>query len=222
MRLLNLFASPRPSRLTESMNELGTMLGTAADMFGAATACLLDNAPITADLPAMDATINAGEQRIRRALLMHVAEDPRDELRLSLLVLSIVQDAERCGDLAKSIAKVAALAARPRMGAYVDALRPLRDRVEAMFPRTRAAFLDADAESARLVMLEHNRLKKDNAAFLQRLAAAPDVSSNEGIVLALGSRMIARTSSHLSNIISAVAMPFEQVRRSPTWGDGAL
>jgi hypothetical protein len=38
-------------------------------------------------------------------------------------------------------------------------------------------------------------------------------------VLAVSSRMIGRVSSHLSNIISSVAMPFDQIRRSPTWGD---
>ena len=76
-----------------------------------------------------------------------------------------------------------------------------------------------DARAGRVVMDEHAETKRDVAGFLQTLAAADDVTTNEAVVLAVTSRMIGRTSSHLSNIVSAVALPFDQVRNSPTWGD---
>ena len=135
------------------------------------------------------------------------------------MLVSIVQDAERCGDLAKGLAKTAALAAHPRMGAHVEALRPIRDHVQETFPRVRKAFLSSDTEAARAVMEENDRTKADTADYLRRLATADDLTPNLAVVLAVASRMIGRTGSHLSNIISSVALPFDEIRRSPTWNE---
>ena len=217
MNFFSFLTGSRPPLVDKSLNELGTMLDTADTMFAASTNCLLDNEELKVDLSGMDQTINTGEQRIRRAVLEHLLSDPREELALSLLLISIVQDAERCGDLAKSIAKASDLADAPRMGRHVEALRPIRDRVQAAFPQVRRSFIVGDERAARKVMEEHDETKADVARFLQELASSDDVSANAAVVLAIAARMVGRTSSHLSNIISAVALPFDQVRSSPTW-----
>lgn len=216
MQFFGFLTGTKPALIARSLDALAEMIDTAGRMYAAATASLLDNESLELDLSAEDETINAYEQEIRRAMLEHVTLSPRDELALSLVLVAIVQDAERLGDLAKSIAKVAELADRPRMGAHVETLRPLRDRVQTAFPRVRAAFLSGDVESARIVMGEHERTKADVAAYLTRLAAAPDLTPNLAVVLASGGRMIGRTSAHLSNIISGVAVPFDQIRRAPS------
>ena len=219
MKLFNFLSDSRPPLVEQSLEDLGAMIDDADAMFAAATGCLLDNESLTVDLSAMDEEINAYEQKIRRAVIEHIAVDPRDELTLSLLLISIVQDAERCGDLAKSIAKAAALADAPRMGPHVEALRSIRDRVQALYPKAHSAFLQANMSDAKAVMDEHDALKKEVSGYLKKLASASDLSSNLAVVLGISARMIGRTSSHLSNIISSVAMPFDQIRRSPTWGD---
>ena len=219
MNLFNFLTGARPPLVEQSMTDLGTMLDTADSMFAAATNCLLDNETLHVDLSAQDDLINEREQKIRRSVLEHILADPRGELALSLLLVSIVQDAERLGDLAKSIAKASDLSDAPRMGRHVEALRPIRDRVQSAFPRVRRSFVVGDAKVGRVVMDEHARTKIDVATFLKELAAADDVTSNEAVVLAVASRMIGRTSSHLSNIVSAVALPFDQVRNAPTWTD---
>ncbi len=217
MQLFRFLTGARPPLIERCLRDLDAMLATSDEMFAEATDCLLDNDPITVDLSALDDRVNGYEQAIRRAVLEHVVANPHVETSFSLLLVSIVQDAERCGDLAKSIAKASSLSDHPRMGRHVEALRPIRDRVQSMFPRTRHAFSHADTYAARTVMEEHDRTKADVADFLRDLALDPKVTVNEAVVLAVGSRMIGRTSSHLSNIISAVALPFDQVRNSPTW-----
>lgn len=217
MNLFSFLTGSRPPLVDQSLKDLGAMLDTADSMFAAATNCLLDNEDLNVDLSAQDELINEREMAIRRAVLEHILSDPRQELSLSLLLISIVTDAERLGDLAKSIAKASAMAEAPRMGRHVETLRPIRDRVQAAFPKVRRSFIVGDAKGGRAVMEEHNRTKADVAAFLQDLASADDVTTNEAVVLAVTSRMIGRTSSHLSNIISAVALPFDQVRNAPTW-----
>ena len=217
MQFFSFITGAKPPLIERSIRDLGAMLDTSARMFDAATTCLLDNEPVTVDLAALDDEVNDHEQAIRRAVLEHIAVDSRAETSLSLLLVSIVQDAERCGDLAKSIAKASALADAPRMGRHVEALRPVRDRVQDTFPRVREAFRRGDTRVARAVMEEHDRTKGEVADFLDGLARADDLTTNLAVVLAVSSRMIGRVSSHLSNIISAVALPFDQVRNAPTW-----
>ena len=219
MNLFNFLTGSRPPLVEQSMTDLGVMLDTADSMFAAATNSLLDNEPLHVDLSAQDDIINEREQTIRRSVLEHILADPRAELSLSLLLVSIVQDAERLGDLAKSIAKAADLASSPRMGRHVEALREIRDRVQSAFPRVRRSFIVGDAKVGRVVMDEHAQTKIDVGDFLQRLAEADDLTSNEAVVLSISARMIGRTSSHLSNIVSAVALPFDQVRNAPNWAD---
>ena len=216
MQLFSFLFGTKPPLIERSLDQLGAMLDVSADMFEAATACLLDNEPVRVDLSALDDKVNEYETSVRRAVLEHMVSDPRVETSFSLLLVSIVQDAERCGDLAKSIAKASELADRPRMGELVEALRPVRDRVLSAYPRARRAFVEGDARLARTVMDEHIQTKADVADFLTRIAAS-DAPTNEAVVLSVASRMIGRTSSHLSNIISAVALPFDQVRNAPTW-----
>ncbi len=219
MNLFNFLTGSRPPLVDQSMTDLGTMLDTSDSMFAAATNLLLDNEPLHIDLSAQDEIVNEREQTIRRSVLEHILADPRGELALSLLLVSIVQDAERLGDLAKSIAKAADLANAPRMGAHVDRLREIRDRVQSAFPRVRRSFVVGDAKVGRTVMDEHAQTKTDVADFLRALAEADDVTPNQAVVLAITARMIGRTSSHLSNIVSAVALPFDQVRNAPNWND---
>jgi phosphate uptake regulator len=221
MQFFRFITGAKPPLIQQSLDRLGDMLDTSQAMFEAATDCLLDNIPVRVDLAALDDEINENEQRIRRAVLEHISADPRAELSLSLLLVAIVQDAERCGDLAKSIAKASELADAPRMGPHVDALRPVRDRVRDTFPRVRQAFASGDTEVARTVMEEHDATKAEIAGFLRDLASSDDATVNSAVVLGVSSRMVGRTSSHLSNIISAVALPFDQVRNAPTWDTGA-
>lgn len=218
MAFFSFLTGARPALIDLSVRQLLTMLDTASDMFGSATALLLDNEPLTLDLSERDQGINASESAIRRSVLEHVSVAPQEELSFSLILVSIVQEAERCGDLAKNIASVADLADAPRMGDHVEVLRVIRDRVADMFPRVRSAFERDDDTVARAVMDEHTQTKRDVADYLRRLASADDLTANQAVVLATSSRMIGRTSSHLSNIISGVALPFDELRNSLSTG----
>lgn len=219
MPIFDFFRSTRPALVDQAVRHLGSMLELSGEMFGAASGHLLDNEPLTVDIREMDEEVNRLEREVRRLVLEHMAINPRDELSLSLLLLSVVQDAERMGDLAKALVKAAALADAPRMGPHVAGLRTIRDGIQALFPKARAAFVSADASGARAVMQAHDAAKGEVARYIEGLAKAEDVSVNLAVVLAISARMFGRVSAHLSNILSTVAMPFDQIRRSPTWGD---
>lgn len=216
MWLLDALRSTPSPLVQQGTATVGEMLRTSAAMFDASTACLLDNEPLTQDLGAMDDIVNQGEQDVRRMVLEHLAISPQDDLTWSLLLLSTIQDAERSGDLSKSLAKTAALADAPRQGDHVETLRGIRSDVRTMFDGTQKAFSDGDAASARAVLEKNVEMKARVTTLLEAIASDASLTPNAATVLALSARMIGRMGSHLANIASAVALPFDMVRGAGT------
>lgn len=219
MSFFNLFKGEQPPLIEQAFNDVQVMLQGGQEMFSAATACLLDNEILDVDLSALDQEVNRREQDLRRAVLEHLTIDPNRELLFSLKLISIVHEAERIGDLAKSLAKAAALAKRPRFGRHVEPLRVMRDQILEMFDASRQGFVEGDVAAARALMQVHEGLKGDVTAYLTALADAEDLTPNEAVVYALAARLLSRVSSHLANIASTVATSFDRIRRAPTWSD---
>lgn len=217
MRFFDFLRGERPSLIQRALSDLQIMLETSRRMFEDACAHLLENEILEGDLNAQDETVNDREADIRRAVLEHMKGDPKREVVLGLVLISIVQDAERIGDLAKSISEVARMAHGPRHGTQIDRLRALRDRVAVDFRDTSDALTRADEERARAVMDRSAAIKEELTGYIREIARDGSLDSNTAVVMALGARMMSRTSSHLSNIASSVAMPFEQIRRQPDW-----
>ena len=212
MTFFDLFKTHRPPLIQQCLDDMNLMLETTHEMFTEASAYLLVGEPLRIDLEAKDSVVNEKEQAVRRAVLEHVVIDPQHELVFSLVLVSIVQDAERIGDLAKTLAETAALAQGPRTEANIEALRDIRGHVAMMFEQTRAAFIESDTERARQVMAANRETKTRVKAFLKRLAGQADLAGNEALVLGIAARVIGRTSSHLSNLASSVVLPFDQLR----------
>lgn len=219
MAFFDFFRDNQPPLVAEAFEDVRSMLEVGHEMFAAATAHLLDNEILDVDLAQLDEKINKGEQDLRRSVLEHLTIDPGRELIFSLKLISIVHEAERIGDLAKSIAKVTDLAEEQRMGPHVEPLRGQRDSIMRMFERAREGFVKADESIARELMKEHERQKDLTTKYLKQLAASDDLTANEAVVYALAARMMNRVSSHLSNIASTVVTSFDKLRRSPTWSE---
>ncbi len=212
MKLFDFLAGKSAPLIAEATGHVATMMKESHHMYRAATSCLLENEILTMDLEAVDKTVNDGEHAVRRLVLEHIAIDPDHELVFGLILLSIVQDAERLGDIAKTISEVASLASQKRHGTKVDELRLLRDDVDQMFEQTITGFVDGDVELTRNVMSGNQEHKIRREAFIRSVAEDGQIGENLAVVLALGARLIGRTSSHLSNIASGVAVPFDQLR----------
>lgn len=188
------------------------MLSNGRDMFDAAAAHLLDNEILDVDLRALDGDINRREQSSRQAVLEHLTVDPKHELVLCLKIISIVQEAERIGDLAKMLGRTARVAHKPRLGPLVEPLRSIRSRIMRMFDQTLYGFVEGDTSVARQLMEEQPKIKEELRHYLRQLANHADITPNEAVVYALSARTMSRVSSHLANIASTVVSPFDQIR----------
>lgn len=213
MSLFSFFTGKQPPLITDALQEVDAMLETSGEMLEAALACLLDNEALEVDLSERDEVVNESEQEVRRLVLEHLAIDPERERIQSLILISAVQEAERIGDLAKSLAAAASLADAPRLSRHAEPLRQLRDRLFRLLAETRQGFGKADAQAAHRVMKEHDDVKSFVADYLETIAHADDVTPNEAVVYAISARMMSRISSHLSNIVSSTLVPFDQIRR---------
>ncbi len=186
-------------------------------MFEAATGHLLENEVLEEDLSKMDELINNGEQHIRRVVFEHLSMYPEQDLIFCLKLVSIVNEAERIGDLAKSIAKVAKLANQPRMGALVTPLREFRNTILGMFLQLEEGFFRGNAEEAQQIMEKHKALKAEVANYIINLAGEENLTGNQGVIYALSARMLNRVSAHIANMASTVVSPIDQIRRTAAW-----
>lgn len=216
MAIFNLFKGEAPPLVERAFQDVKSMLATGYEMFTASTGVLLDNEILEIDLQQLDARINQCERNLRRSTLEHLSIDPGSELIFSLKLISIVNEAERIGDLCKSLSKVAGLAKKPRVGPYVEPLREVRDKILGMFERGNQGFISEDVSAARELMRTHEQVKNDIAAYLVKLADEENITPNESMVFAMSARILSRISSHLANIASTVALPFDQMRHAPS------
>lgn len=213
-----IFGSGKSSSLVEAaFEDVSTMLKQSAKMLDFSLQALLDNQTLQVDLEDMDDVVDDGERMVRRTILQHLTVNPKQDLVASLILVSMVQDAERIGDFARGLAELIGLAGSPREGRFAEELRTLAARLRPMFETCEEAFREDNSEKATVVMGEHTELK---AAFVDytKEVAASDLSADMAIVYATGARILRRISAHLSNIASSVVQPYDQIRH----GDEAL
>ncbi len=207
-----LFGGAPSPLLVKSFQELEEMVEQSLRMFDESVAGLLGNAEISVDLEEMDDYVDAREREIRRRVIEHLAYDPKKDMVASLVMATMVHDAERLGDYARGLSEVIPLAKGPRSGPFKERLQDLADRLRPLFERTRKALHEDDAEMAGRIMSDCRALKKD---FLTYSAEVADSSllADQAVVYATGARMMRRMGSHLSNLASAIRLPYDQIRR---------
>jgi phosphate transport system protein len=212
--LKKLFSLGKRSTLIETaFREVTAMLQQADRMLDYSLAVLLDNQELEVDLEVMDDVIDDAERMVRRSVLEHMTVSPRQDLVASLILASIVQEAERIGDFARGLAEIAALAKEPRSGPFADELRTLAVRVRSLFEQCEEAFRKDDPVMAHTIMATQRELKAELNRYLQDIADS-DLTADMALVYGSSATMLRRISSHLSNIVSTVIQPFDLIRRN--------
>ena len=207
-----LFGSGKRSTLVEAaFEDVSTMLRQSAKMLDHSLAALLDNQELEVDLDHMDDVVDEGERMVRRTILEHLSVNPKQDLVASLILVSMVQDAERIGDFSRGLGELVELAKSPREGDFAIQLRTLADRLRPMFEVCEEAFRRDDADLAKRVVSEHLELKQAFIEYTQRVAAS-DLAADMAIVYASAARILRRISAHLSNIASTVVQPYDRIR----------
>lgn len=207
-----LFGTGKLSVLLEAaFRDITTMIEQSARMLDHSLSVLFDHAELEVDLDRLDDVVDEGERMVRRRVLEHLTVNPTKDLVASLVLVSMVQDAERIGDFARGLAEVASLAKGPREGPFADDLRALAGRIRPLFETCEEAFREDDPDKARQVVAAHRQIKADLIRYTEGIADS-DLSADMAIVYGSAARILRRISSHLSNISSTVVQPYDRIR----------
>lgn len=207
-----IFGTARRSTLIDSaFDDISSMLERARDMMHLSASALLDNQPLEVDIDELDDRIDESERMVRRSVLEHLAINPQQDLVASLVLVSMVHDAERVGDFANGIAELVQLAAEPRHGPFADRLRAIVERIDPQFVDCERAFRKDDPDTAETVIVRHRELRRQLRDYVRDVASS-DLSANMAVVYSGAARILRRMSAHLANISTSVVMPYDQIR----------
>jgi Na+/phosphate symporter len=201
----------RSALVNAAFADVSQMLHLSAEMLDHSLEVLLENRPVSIDLEDMDDVVDNAERRVRRTILQHLAVNPRQDLVASLVLVSMVQDAERIGDFARGLVELMKMARSPRQGPFCEDLRAFAARVRPLFDICERAFREGDEAQARQVMTAHQALREDLKAYRDRIAAS-DLTADMAMVYAGAAQILRRVGAHLSNIASTVVQPYDKIR----------
>ncbi len=196
--------------LEEVLDRFSTMLQTAEKMYGIVVKDYFDPNPDVAfkqSIYDMDKEINEHERAIRKRIVEHLSVQPRKSLTVSLVLMSVVKDAERIGDFIKNMFEVGRLLDQPLdREEFAAFFSDLPDKVSQYFSRTVHAFVEYDEEAAGGLIREERALAKQFDDIIVKLAKS-NLNANRAVCFTMTARFLKRISLHLGNIATAVIVP---------------
>lgn len=158
-----------------------------------------------------DIEVNNQEKEIRRLIFQHLSIRPRNDISGSLVLMSLVKDAERIGDYSKNIFEAGILSRGTiKEIAFYNNLVPIQKRIADNFPLLSKAFKNSEEKLALEILKNYTPIKRDCDAILTSLFKR-EVSANEAVVTAMLSRYFKRINSHISNIASGLVYPLNEI-----------
>ncbi|MBN1897684.1 MAG: phosphate uptake regulator PhoU [Spirochaetes bacterium] len=158
-----------------------------------------------------DHFVNKSERKIRKRIIEHLAVQPGVDIGPSLIMMSIVKDAERIGDYCKNLLEVYHMfKVFNKKHKYYSTFKQMRDKIVNLIFTTDQSFRKSWDDKARQVMEDAFKIEKDCDQLLQEFSNSK-MTANEAVNLTLMSRHFKRIAAHLSNIASAVIYPVHRI-----------
>ena len=196
--------------LEDAYGDASEMHRLAKEMFEESTTCLIGcEIEVAKKLNLEDKRINKLEKKVRRKVMEYLAVTTAPNLSASLILIRIVIDYERIGDLCKNIAQVCI--EYPADFGDEDVVKDIfqiRDCLSNMFDLTLIAMEKSDAEKAKKVIGMHNKVKDIHNDIIKKLNENEKIATTNAISYALLSGYFRRINAHLANICTGVLHPF--------------
>lgn len=208
--------------LNQVLEDFKNMLEDTQEMFASVCQRLLHNEPevgLEDRVYDIDRRVNELERDIRKRVIEHLSIRPSVDVPTSLLLMSVVKDAERLGDYAKNLLEVAQLLEKPiDKKKYQDLFNDIEDEILELFKRTKKAFIESDETKAASSWDYERKIKKRCNGIIEKVAKS-DLAVNEAVCFTLMARYFKRIAAHLANIATSVILPltdldyFDEKRR---------
>jgi phosphate uptake regulator len=203
--LLDLLRAKSP--LSDMLDEFTMMIDKTERMFDAAIKALLqrkDVKEVGGLIYTMDKEVNNHQRSIRRKIISHLTLNPKTDVPVCLVLMSVVKDAERVGDYCKNIYELATMFDMEfDRGRYKTPLKELGEQVENLFGKTRKAFAWSDEETAHSIIAKGEAIGKQCDMLISQLIV-DNLPTKKAVAYTLLARYIKRVASHLVNIATSV------------------
>jgi phosphate uptake regulator len=196
--------------LSQVLDEFKAMLDNAQSMFDSVCRRLIDNETennLEDSIYNLDNKINDAERDIRKRIVEHLSMQPSVDVSTSLLLMSVVKDAERLGDYAKNLLDVTKILEKPiDKSRYKDLFNSIDQEILELFGQTKKAFIESDEDKAAESWNYETKIVKRCEEVIAKLAKS-NLSANEAVCFTLIARHFKRIAAHLTNIATSVILP---------------
>jgi len=196
------------------LQEFEKMLNDTEDMFRKVCEKLIEgksDPSLKGKIYRIDKEVNHLEKEIRTKIVAHLSIRGNVDVPACLVLMSVVKDAERLGDYAKNLFEVTELLIKPldksSFRAFFD---DLDKKIIDEFSKTRAAFIESDADNARNVLELEREAVKQCDKIIEKLSKS-EYPANTAVCFTLLARYFKRIAAHLANIASSVVLPISDL-----------
>lgn len=173
---------------------------------------------VSFDINDQDIAVNKYQREVRKDVFNHLAMSGTETLASDLVLVNIVIDVERIGDITKNIIEVAQGHKEKLTSKLFDEkVADMEKAVSENFEKTIKAFREADEALATKIIEEYKWISKVSDDMLMALMNNEDAELKAGsaVALALYIRQLKRINSHLRNVASSIVNPFHRIGYKP-------
>ncbi len=196
--------------LSQVLDDFKGMLNDAEEMFSSVCRKLINNEdePNLKDkIYTFDKRVNEAEKDIRKRVVEHLTIQPSVDVPTSLLLMSVVKDAERLGDYSKNLFEVSRFLDKPiDKQRYRKLFNNIEEEILKLFKQTKQAFIESDEDKAAKSWVYERDIAKRCDSIIEQLAKS-SLSVNEAVCFTLMARYFKRLTAHLTNIATSVILP---------------
>lgn len=196
--------------LTEVLEDFKEMLDDTKYMFESVCKELIERkvgSTLKDKIYEIDRKVNRLEKEIRKRIVEHLSIQPAVDVPVSLVLMSVVKDAERIGDYCKNLFEIITLLDKPlKPGRFEELFNAIDKKILEEFEKTQKAFMESDEKVAKEILYMEREVVKDCDDIVKKLAKS-NLSTNEAVCLTLLARYFKRVAAHLANIGSSVILP---------------
>lgn len=195
--------------LKEVLDDFGRMMQDTQDMFKYVCDLLIHGIPqkdLKNNLYKIDKRVNKLERKIRIKIVEHLSLLPSNNLPFSLVLMSVVKDAERLGDYAKNLFEVWEINKEPvDLKIYKTFFNDIDKKLLKQFEMTKQAFIESDENTAKEMLdLERDLVRACDNIVVE--ISESSLKTKEAVCFVLIARYFKRISAHLANIGSSVVV----------------
>ncbi len=212
MNFQSLFKAWRgQSLLSNTLDEFVEMLDNTHWMYRRAATALWEEADVEGFKKAIrerDILVNKAERRIRKKIIRHLAINPRSDINQSLILMSVVKDAERLGDYAKNMIEVSEYRKTYKdRNELVPRFKAIQAEIEWMFECVGHAFRYGDEKESRNIVSRMSKVTEECDQLIEEILNTEGLTVRQGAAYALLARYYKRFAAHLGNIATSIIMP---------------